>query len=190
MDGDKQLRDKLTTYIQDAYAMENQIVETLEKHAGQAKDFPDIQARIRQHLDATKEHRARMEDRLRAHGQSPSKVKGALTGLMGNMAGIASGVQADRLAMDARDEYVIEHLEIASYALLIATARACGDEDTVRAAEANLRDEVAMQRWLLEHLPQTALLSLRQDGVTIPRAAWQSASQTASRALGDAGLQA
>ncbi len=173
MHHDEKLRKKLTTYLQDAYALENQIVETLEQHAKQAKEFPAIQVRIHRHIEATKQHRARMEGRLQAYGEQPSKVKGALSNLMGTATGAVSGVRPDTLAMNARDEYVAEHLEIASYTLLIVTARALGDAETVQAAEQNLRDEVEMQAWLLQHLPETALLALQQDGIAIPPEAWQ-----------------
>ena len=61
--------------------------------------------------------------------------------------------------------------------MLIATARAFGDDDTVRAAELNLRDEQEMQRWLAQHLGEAALLSLQQDGITVPAAALQHAKQ-------------
>ena len=50
------------------YALENQLVETLEKHADQAEKFPNVQAKIREHLEQTKQHRTWMEQRLRAYG--------------------------------------------------------------------------------------------------------------------------
>src|SRR5690242_15070051 len=108
------IEQKLIPYIQDAYALENQIVQTLEAHAEQAQDFPQIQAKILQHLEQTKQHRARMEQRLQAYNHQPSTVKGAVSGMMGNMAGAMSGMRPDTLARNARDEYVTEHLEIAA----------------------------------------------------------------------------
>lgn len=177
MHHDEKLRDKLTTYIQDAYAMENQIVETLEDHLKQAEKHPSIQAKVREHLEATKQHRDRMARQLEAYNEKPSTVKGAMSNLMGKATGVVSGLQPDTIAMNARNEYVTEHLEIAAYTLLIATARAYGDEETVRAAEQNLRDEEEMQRWLLRQMPEVALRSLEEDGITIPANARQMAQQ-------------
>jgi ferritin-like metal-binding protein YciE len=172
MHHDEKLKDKLVRYIEDAYAMENQIVQTLQRHVEQAKDFPTVQQRIREHLAATEQHMRQMEARLKAYGKSPSGVKGALSGFMGTTAGAASGTQPDTLVMNARDEYVTEHFEIAAYTLLITAARAYGDEDTVRACELNLRDEIDMQSFLAQHLAEAALLTLQQDGITVPRTAW------------------
>jgi hypothetical protein len=104
-------------------------------------------------------------------------MKEAVSSFMGNTVGAVSGARTDTLAMNARDEYVTEHLEIASYTLLITTARAYGDEETVRACELNLRDEIEMQTWLAQHLPEAALLTLQQDGITIPQPAWDLAQQ-------------
>jgi ferritin-like metal-binding protein YciE len=183
---DTPLQEKLVKYIEDAYALENQLVETLQKHVEQAQDYPNVQAKIRQHLAETEQHRQRMADRLAAYNKKPSAIKGALSSMMGNTVGVVSGSRPDVLAMNARDEYVSEHLEIASYTLLITTARAFGDEQTVEACELNLRDEIAMQQWLAQHLPEAALLSLQKDGITIPQPAWQFAQQ--AQTTGIAGL--
>lgn len=178
MNRDEKLKGKLVGYIHDAYAMENQIVEVLQKQVDRAKDVPQIQAKIQQHLDQTKQHRARMEQCLQTYGEQPSAMKGAMSSLMGNMAGMMSGARADTLAKDARDDYVTEHLEIVAYIMLMTTANAYGDQQTMQAAAANLRDEVEMQRWLAQHAPEATLLSLQQGGITVPDSAWQFARQS------------
>ena len=183
MHHDEKLRDKLITYIEDAYGMENQIVETLEKQVKETQKFPDIQARIQQHLEATREHRSRMEARLAFYNKKPSAVKGAMTNMMGNMIGALGSTREDTLAKTARDDYVTEHMEIAAYELLIATAQAFGDLETIRACEANLRDEVAMASWLEQGMPRTALLSLQEDGINIPDQALLSAESVVNSAL-------
>lgn len=171
------LQEKLVDYIEDAYTMEHQIVEVLQKQVNQTKDFPNVQVRIREHLAATEQHQQRMESRLKAYNKTPSGLKSAISNLMGNIAGMMAGARSDALAMTARDDYMIEHMEIASYALLITIARAAGDEETVRACELNLRDEIEMQSWLAQHLPEAALLALQQDGIIIPQQAWDLAQR-------------
>jgi ferritin-like metal-binding protein YciE len=163
------IQDKLLPYIQDAYAMENQIAETLEKQIDQTKDFPNVQAKIRQHFEQTKQHRARMENCLKAYGKDPSTIKDLGSSLMGNVAGAMAGIRPDKLSRIARDDYVTEHLEIAAYTLLITTARIFNDQQTIQAAEANMRDEVEMQRWLIEHMPEACILTFQKEGLTIPQ---------------------
>lgn len=178
-----ELRDKLVKYIEDMYALENQIVEQLEQQVKLTAKFPQIQARIQQHHDQTQQHRARMEECLNAYDKKPSAVKGALTSIMGNVAGALGGTRSDSLAMTARDDYAIEHMEIASYLLLIATAQAYGDTATARAAEANLRDEVAMASWLESQLGMVGLLDLQNDGINLTQQELQDGQTAATTAL-------
>jgi ferritin-like metal-binding protein YciE len=46
-----------------------------------------------------------------------------------------------------------EAMEIASYRILIDTARQVGDEETARTCEQILQEEEAMARWLEQNLP-------------------------------------
>lgn len=177
------LRDKLVKYIEDMYAVENQLVEQLDQQVKQTQKFPQIQSRIQQHLDQTQQHRSRMEERLAAYNKKPSAMKGALSNMMGNVAGALGGSRSDSLAMTARDDFAAENLEIGSYLLLIATAQAYGDAETVRACEANLRDEVAMASWLQSQLPMVAMLSLQEDGITITEQEMQDGQTTAATAF-------
>lgn len=178
-----ELRDKLVKYIEDMYALENHIVEQLEQQVKQTAKFPQIQARIQQHYDQTQQHRARMEERLSAYNKKPSAMKGALSNMMGNLMGTLGGSRPDSLAMTARDDYAVEHLEIGSYLLLIATAQAYGDTATVQACEANLRDEVAMASWLESQLGMVALMDLQNDGITLTQQELQDGQSVAMTAL-------
>jgi ferritin-like metal-binding protein YciE len=183
MHHDEKLRDKLVSYLEDAYAMEHQIEETLEHQVSATRGFPNIQARVQEHLDATRQHKQRMADRLAAYNKKPSGIKDLLSRMTGNMAGALGGTRSDSLAMTARDDYMIEHLEIGSYELLIAAAQVFGDTATVQACEANLRDEVVMANWLESHLGEVALLSLQQEGINIPPQELQSAQSAVTSAL-------
>jgi ferritin-like metal-binding protein YciE len=182
----KDLQDRLITYIEDAYAMEHQIEKQLEHQVRETQKYPDIQLRIQEHLDATKQHRERMEQCLAAYNRKPSAVKGAMTGMtgmMGNMMGALSGARLDPLAKTARDDYMIEHMEIGAYELLIATAQACGDTDTVRACQLNLADEVRLANWLEHNLGKTAMLSFQDAGIPIDQQAILAANDAAVRSL-------
>lgn len=177
------LRDKLITYLQDAHAMEHQIEESLENQVKLTEKYPEIQARIQQHLDATRLHEQRMADRLAAYNEKPSALKSVGTNLIGNLIGVTSGVRTDALSKAARDDYMIEHMEIAAYELLIATAQAFGDSETIQACQANMRDEVEMAQWLEQNLPKTVVLSFREDGIALDDAMIPQVEQAALQAL-------
>src|SRR5260370_42395205 len=103
MHQDDKLRNKLISYIQDAYAMENHFVETLEKQVKATQKLPDIQAHIQNHLEATKQHRQRMEDRLGFYNTKPAAAQEAVPRVMGNTAGWVAVARADSVGKDTRD---------------------------------------------------------------------------------------
>ncbi len=195
MQPDSKLQEKLITYLQGMHAVENHLVDVLDKQVQDTKQVPLFQAKIQEHLEQTKQHRARLEECLKRYGKSPSGVKSALAGVLGSLQGTMGGARTDTLAKIARDNFVAENFEIASYEELIATAMACGDQQTVQACQLNLHDEVVTAKWLENHMPDAALLTLQMDGITIPQGAiqqeqmqvrtlmgnlWQEANQVAS----------
>ncbi len=161
------LRDKLVTYLQDAYAMEHEIAQVLEGQVKDTKKYPQIQSRIQQHLEETRMHEQRMADRLKAYGEKPSGVKSFGSNIIGSLIGAAAGGRTDALSKIGRDDYMTEHMEIAAYELLIVTAELAGDTETITAAQANLRDEARMASWLEKHLPDTVVYSFREDGINV-----------------------
>lgn len=163
------LRDKLITYLQDAYAMEHQIVQMLEGQVKDTQKYPQIQARIQQHLDETHTHEQRMADRLGAYNEKPSATKSIGSNLMGSLVGAAAGGRTDALAKAARDDYTTEHMEIAAYGALICVAQAFGDSATIQAAQANLRDEVRMAHWLEQHIAEAVVYSFQEDGIALDK---------------------
>jgi ferritin-like metal-binding protein YciE len=171
------LRDELLSLLQDAHAMEAHLADVLEKQVKATKRYPEIQAHLQEHLMATLQHRARMEARIRAYGESPSAVKELLSTIVGNMQGSLGGIRTRELMMNARDDYTAEQFEIATYCTLITTAQLFGDEETITAASENLRDEVAMAHWLQGQLVEATLLSLRENNIAVAADQWQQVHQ-------------
>jgi uncharacterized protein DUF892 len=103
--------------------------------------------------------------------------------------GAMSGGRADTLAKNARDEYVTEHMEIAAYQMLITTAAAAGDQQTVQACQMNLRDEIHMAKLLEQHMPHVVTLGYQDDGLQAPIGSWSQAEQTGVSAVQQAEQQ-
>lgn len=158
----------LVKSLEDIYALESHLVQVLSDHVKDAQDEPMMRQKIEQHLRETELHRDRIEQRLNALGGSKPGMKTTMANIMGQVFGATSGSRANPLAKNARDEYASEHMEIASYVELITLAQAVGDQDTVRTAQLNLRDEVAMQQWLIQHLPEATVKGLQREGVQVP----------------------
>lgn len=145
--------DLILSWLNDAYAMERSIVEVLQRQIPDAKKFPDVQAKIRQHLDATKHHAELDKQCIERLGGSTSALKSGMATLGGAMQGMAAKFADDKLVKAALQDYSTEHMEIASYRALITAAEEAGDQETVRVCQEILRDEEEMAQWLAQNLP-------------------------------------
>ena len=162
----QELRDQLVKHIDEAYAMEKNVLRMLDGMIETTED-PEIKEELRQHKVETEQHAERMRQRLEANEASPSTVReagGIASALLKSVVDMARGEKAGR---NARDGYATEHLEIASYQLLERIARRAGDEETAEAARLNRADEEQMATKLEAHWDKFAELSLKEESVTV-----------------------
>ena len=158
--------DLVVAWLTDAHAMERSITQVLQRHVKDAKDQPEIQSRLQQHLDATQRHADLVKGCLDRLGGDTSKLKTGLSTVVGKVQGVATKVAKDQLVKNALQDYSTEHMEIASYQSLIAAARQLGDTETASVCEQIVQDEEAMQAWLREQIPTITLRVLQEQGTT------------------------
>jgi ferritin-like metal-binding protein YciE len=130
----------LVTYLQDAHAMEEKSLQTLEAAVAVAGD-PQLESLYQGHVAETKRHLELLKERLDAHDASRSLLKD----LGGRLAAVGVGaglvVQPDTPAKLLAVAYGFEHFEIASYELLRRVAERAGDQDAVEMADKILVNE-------------------------------------------------
>jgi ferritin-like metal-binding protein YciE len=143
----------LVAWLNDAYAMENGIVEALEAQVKVAEDHPTVQAGIQQHLDATRRHAETVKGCLEQLGESPSGMKSAMASVGGKLQGMMAGMSKDDLVKAALNDYSTEHMEIASYKALIIAANEVGQPAIAEACQGILSEEENMAAWLAEQMP-------------------------------------
>lgn len=135
-----EIDEQLIKYLADAHALEQQAVQLLESGPDLVDDDV-LQAVFREHLEQTREHERRLEQRLDAHGASRSLAKDAALRAGGVSLGGFFGAQPDTTRKLAGFSYAFEHLEVAAYELLRRVAERAGDEETARVARQTLEDE-------------------------------------------------
>jgi ferritin-like metal-binding protein YciE len=146
--------ERLIEWLRDAHAMEAQAETMLNKQARRIENYPDLKARIEQHIVETQNQAKLIEGCLRRYDKSYSGFKD-MGGKMMAMGQAMGGMMVnDEIVKGAQMGYVFENLEIASYTILIAAAQAVGDTETQQVCERILEEEVAMAEWLRQHLPQ------------------------------------
>lgn len=146
-------RDTFLSWLNDAYAMERDIEKVLESHADDAKDYPNIQSKIRQHLEVTRSQAERVKGVIERLGGDVSTIKTGMSKLMGMIKGASTELAKDQLIKNALAEYATEYFEIASYKSLVAAARRLGDQQAVETFEQIIKEEEEMALWLDQQLP-------------------------------------
>jgi ferritin-like metal-binding protein YciE len=139
----------LIRHIDEAHALEQTVVRMLDGLIRSADD-QELVDRLQQHRVETQRHESLMRGRLEAHGAQPSVVRQAAGMLEAFMKMPLDLLRGERTGRAARDVYVAEHLEIASYELLRRVAERAGDEETARACRDILDEERAMAAFVEE----------------------------------------
>jgi ferritin-like metal-binding protein YciE len=161
-----QLKAQLLKHIDEAHAMEQNVLRMLDGMISTTDD-PEILDALEHHKLQTQNHADRMAQRLEAHEMAPSTVK-QIGGVLGALAKLPLDfVRGEKTGRNARDGYATEHLEIASYELLRRIAQKAGDEETAQAAQEIIAEERAMAALLEQNWDRFAELSLIEEGITV-----------------------
>jgi ferritin-like metal-binding protein YciE len=161
-----QLKEQLIKHIDEAHAMEQNVLRMLDGMISTTDD-PQILDALEHHKVQTQNHADRMAQRLEAHGAAPSAVK-QIGGVLGALAKLPLDfVRGEKAGRNARDGFATEHLEIASYELLRRVAEKAGDEETAQAATEIIEEEKTMANLISDNWDRFAELSLKEEGVVV-----------------------
>jgi ferritin-like metal-binding protein YciE len=149
----KTAEENLMDWLRDAHAMEEQAEKMLSATADRLTNYPVLKERVLAHLDQTRLQAGKVRECIVRRGGSPSAVKDVVARVTATAQGLSGMFVADEVVKAALSSYTFEHMEIASYRILIAAAGEVGDVETQRVCEAILVEEEAMATWLLEQLP-------------------------------------
>src|SRR5436309_390780 len=105
----------IISWLNDAYAMEHSLINTLEGHAKDAREHPQVQSVIERHVEATKRHADLVQQCVQRLGGDTSLLKAGMTKMMGVVQGAGSNVlgakEQDTLVKNALAEDASEHFE-------------------------------------------------------------------------------
>ncbi|MGN6313331.1 MAG: ferritin-like domain-containing protein [Rhodanobacteraceae bacterium] len=147
-------KEKLADWLRDAHAMEMQAETMLKGQAARLKNYPQLKARIEQHITETQRQARDVAQCLKSMGEDTSALKdtgGKALAMMQAMGGVVMG---DEVIKGTLVGYSFEHMEIAAYTVLIAAAEAAGEREVASVCERILGEEQAMAAWLSAHTPE------------------------------------
>lgn len=146
-------KQTLITWLNDAYAMEKSMVQTLRNHAHAAHERPSMRSRLERHCEETKEHAHMVRECIERLGGHVSSFKTGLSTMMGTVQGVVTAPAKDEIVKNILGDSAAERFEIASYQGIITAADEIGDTETATVCRRILREEEQMLEWLEQQLP-------------------------------------
>ncbi|GBQ30953.1 ferritin-like domain-containing protein [Gluconacetobacter azotocaptans] len=144
------MNDLFIHQLKDILYAEKRIVNTLPAMIDKASSM-DLKTGLRDHLDQTRTHIARLEQVFQMHGIAPSTVKcPAIDGILDEADDI-SGEVDDKSVLDAAivsSAQAVEHYEITRYGTLVAWAKELGRPDCAAILHETLEEEKDADRKL------------------------------------------
>ncbi len=178
MAGDLNQRDaRLVQWLQEAHTKEAELEADLTQHIGLTQKA-SYKKRLQDHLKETRDHKRRVERRLKQLGGSPAsgplpgpvgEVAGKTVSLVKGQIGVARAAvteQVETHLRNAQEELREEHVEIALYSRIETFATEVGDKETASLAKAIRRDEERMAKFLDAELGRLVKELVRKE---IPR---------------------
>lgn len=153
-------REQLIKWLNDAHALEEEIVKILEKQA-EDLDGEDKQE-VQRHIETTKKQANQVEQLIQNMGGEVSKLKEGGANLMGMMSGFMGSMAKDKKVKYAIVDHATEHFEMASYLSLMAAAKELGEEEVVKVCEEIIKEEEEMAKILKEKIPSVTIKFLNQ----------------------------
>jgi ferritin-like metal-binding protein YciE len=146
--------DNLKQWLRDAYAMEEQSIQVLRRQAERNQNYPELGARIEQHIRETEKQAEQVKECLKLINEDTSSIKTGVGMVIGNIQAIAGTIAGDEIVKNVMFSYAHEHYEIGAYKVIAAAARHCGQQKIAEICETILKEEQDMQQWLSDHIDQ------------------------------------
>lgn len=160
---DDKARENLIDWLRDAHAMEMQAEAMLKGQASRLEHYPEVKARVEQHITETQQQARDVEQCLKSLGEDTSTLKDMGGKTMAMMQAMGGMIMSDEVIKGAAASYAFEHMEVASYTILIAAAHAAGETNVTHTCERILQEEKAMAAWLAEHTPAVVQTYLQRE---------------------------
>lgn len=136
---DHDIQEQLDKYLADAHSIEEQALIQMRLAPRLAGSGPLARA-FREHLTETERHERLVRERMEARGAGPSRFKDLVMKAGGAGFALFAKSQPDTPGKLVAHAYSYEHLELASYELLLRVAERAGDRQTAEIAR-TIRDE-------------------------------------------------
>jgi ferritin-like metal-binding protein YciE len=153
--------------LRNTHALEKEALQLLQRQIERSGDYPEVEQKLRQHLDETKRQEERIDEILHSFGEDRSLLKDWATQFMGNMAALAHAPASDEILKNAFANNAFENYEIAAYKSLMTIAEAAGQSQWLPALRQTLQEEQRMAEWCASNIENlTRKYLMREEGAS------------------------
>jgi ferritin-like metal-binding protein YciE len=193
------MSQKIVQYLNEAHATETGLVRVLQSQIAMTPRGSYRRA-LERHLDETRTHARRIEQRLGELGESSGPVTatiGLVESVLGQVLALSKtpldllrGTDGEeKILKNAKDTCATEALEIATYRALEELAKRAGDDKTAKLAREIRADEERMLKTVSDELPALVDAVARGEGYDITTTgAAEAVTKPAKRAAKRAGV--
>jgi ferritin-like metal-binding protein YciE len=150
--GNENVQQIFVVGVQNAHSLEKQAIQLMERQIERITNYPEMRARLEQHLVETKEQEERLDRILDQLGTGRSVLKDWVTQFMGNAAAVAHVPMADEILKDTFANNAFENFEIAAYKSLITMAEVAGHAQFVAPLRQTLEEEQRMAQFIADNV--------------------------------------
>src|SRR4051794_8455750 len=141
MDAVSRTTELFITGLKNAHAMESQALAIMRPQVARIENYPEVKAKLTQHITETEGQIARLEQVLEDCGTAKSTLKDATLSVAGTMAALGHSPAEDEILKNSFANFAFENYEAAAYKSLITIAQQAGKADAVEPLEQNLTEE-------------------------------------------------
>ena len=158
-----QVDKNLDQWLRDAHAMEVQAEQMLTAQLKRIENYPDLSERIDQHLAETRLQREKLEACMKRRNVDTSTLKDTAGRFTAMLQGMSHMLADDEVVKGLLASYTFEHMEVASYRILVAAAEEDQDLETANVCEQICEEEEAMASWLEQNMTRLTQEFLVRD---------------------------
>jgi ferritin-like metal-binding protein YciE len=158
-------RELFIVGLRNAHAMEIQARELMERQSERTNEYPEVKARLTEHLAETNAQLGRLEQILEGLGETTSTLKDTAQSVMANMMAMAHTVAGDEILNNTFSNNAFENFEIAAYRSLLAMCGAAQVEGARPLLEKSLEEEEKMAAWVASNVEAITQQFMSKEGV-------------------------
>lgn len=150
-------RDLFIVGLRNAHAMEIQARELMERQTERLDEYPEVKSKVAAHLNETNEQLRRIDECLKACGESTSSLKDTAQSVMANMQAMMHSAADDEILKNTFANEAFENFEIAAYKSLLALCGPAGADGAKALLEQSLEEERRMASWIDSNVEKITL---------------------------------